>query len=1069
MAPEKRPRLVEEDEELEVFEVESASSSLQQASRKKARTSYDEPEGQDLDGLSDEELFQEAASQYATLQRSKDMVENPAADNGIIETVTCTNFMCHSFLEIPLGPLINFIIGHNGSGKSAVLTAITICLGGKASATNRGQSLKSFIKEGEESVILLSQLDYAKCRRTSMLSVKIKNTGDSAYQQDAYGDSIIVERHFSRSGSSSFKLKSSTGRIISTRKGDLDDICDYFALQIDNPMNVLTQDMARQFLNNSSSNEKYKFFMKGTQLEHLDGDYLIVEHNLETIDQDAWKKTEDVKVFEERAEKARHLLSLSEKQDRLRERIDNLTNMLAWSQVEEQERILAEKTLGLDRTDQKIQVQQSKATSLSESFSQTEQTSEHAQRGVEDAKSASAPLLEAKEGVKSEHDRHKAEQLALHTEQRAIAEEIRAAKDRIKRIEKDIEDEHQRLSDADGGAHALRRTEIEEKRAHVAAAKTRLQEHEDELPALKDNRARASEDYEASKEPITRKKNDLQQAEERLSSLLKDRGQQQHSSSPNVQRLLGAIAKDDGFRQKPVGPLGTHIDNPLVRKLLIINQGIDQTILIAERQIAIDEMNSERLQNVRQCFSLSFKPGEGLRLAYGYGGGLSQSHQQAWRGNPRMKTDIEYQINARREVVQGLKAELNQLEQASREKQKHFVRCEQAIKKHQKDGTHLRIEMQQAENVVDELQDALDNDAIEEGRLDALREQLKEAKEEQSTHEGSYRDMVDAKDKNNDLLKSTRDQMAAMDVDIKEAEAKVLKSENKATKCANDRSAALRDMNAAIEKVDRMKLEREQAEREREEQFAEVNTFIAQASQICARVVVDEGETYTTLLRKYEKLRKDLAEANKRAGGTREDFAAAAKKAFDELNHALQEVQSIEELGQLLKQTLVNRKNRWRMFQKHITARARIQFMYLLSERGFRGQLLANHKTKQLDLKVEPDETMKQVKGRKTMTLSGGEKSFSTICLLLSLWDAMGAPIRCLDEFDVFMDPVNREISMGMMIKAARGSMGKQFILITPQSMGGVGSAADVKVVRMPDPQRGDKQTRLPFAPATSA
>jgi len=174
----------------------------------------------------------------------------------------------------------------------------------------------------------------------------------------------------------------------------------------------------------------------------------------------------------------------------------------------------------------------------------------------------------------------------------------------------------------------------------------------------------------------------------------------------------------------------------------------------------------------------------------------------------------------------------------------------------------------------------------------------------------------------------------------------------------------------------------------------------------------------------------------------------AARKAIVELNHASEEVQSIEELSQILKRTLVNRKNRWRMFQKHITARARIQFMYLLSERGFRGQLLANHKEKKLDLKVEPDVTLKQYKGRKTMTLSGGEKSFSTICLLLSLWDAMGAPIRCLDEFDVFMDSVNREISMGMMIKAARGSMGKQFILITPQSMGGVDSAVDVKVVK---------------------
>lgn len=66
--------------------------------------------------------------------------------------------------------------------------------------------------------------------------------------------------------------------------------------------------------------------------------------------------------------------------------------------------------------------------------------------------------------------------------------------------------------------------------------------------------------------------------------------------------------------------------------------------------------------------------------------------------------------------------------------------------------------------------------------------------------------------------------------------------------------------------------------------------------------------------------------------------------------------------------------------------------------------------------KVEPDITKASDKGRQTKTLSGGEKSFSTICLLLSLWDAMGSPIRCLDEFDVFMDNVNRDVSMRMIV-----------------------------------------------------
>lgn len=75
---------------------------------------------------------------------------NVPADHGIIERVECYNFMCHEHFYIELGPLINFIVGKNGSGKSAILTAITLCLGGKASATNRGQSLKNFIKEGKE-------------------------------------------------------------------------------------------------------------------------------------------------------------------------------------------------------------------------------------------------------------------------------------------------------------------------------------------------------------------------------------------------------------------------------------------------------------------------------------------------------------------------------------------------------------------------------------------------------------------------------------------------------------------------------------------------------------------------------------------------------------------------------------------------------------------------------------------------------------------------------------------------------------------------------------------------------
>lgn len=44
-------------------------------------------------------------------------------------------------------------------GKSAVLSAITVALGGKATATGRGNGLKSFIREGQKYVALDSALN----------------------------------------------------------------------------------------------------------------------------------------------------------------------------------------------------------------------------------------------------------------------------------------------------------------------------------------------------------------------------------------------------------------------------------------------------------------------------------------------------------------------------------------------------------------------------------------------------------------------------------------------------------------------------------------------------------------------------------------------------------------------------------------------------------------------------------------------------------------------------------------------------------------------------------------------
>lgn len=248
------------------------------------------------------------------------------------------------------------------------------------------------------------------------MTVKLKNTSDSAYQHEIYGDTIIIERHFSRSGSSSFRLKNSTGRLISNRKVDLDEICDYFALQIDNPINVLTQDMARQFLNNSSASEKYKFFMKGTQLEHLDGDYLQIEQSIDKIDQDLFKNLKDVEFYEEEAKKARSLLLLSEKHDALRRKIKELGDQMAWAQVEEQEKIMASYDADLLKSVKTIETLRREAVEASDRFDVAGQALERANAAVVELKEALVPVQIEKDRVKQEHDKFKAEALSYQVD-----------------------------------------------------------------------------------------------------------------------------------------------------------------------------------------------------------------------------------------------------------------------------------------------------------------------------------------------------------------------------------------------------------------------------------------------------------------------------------------------------------------------------------------------------------------------------------------------------------------------------------------------------------------------------
>ncbi|KAL3090017.1 hypothetical protein niasHS_006469 [Heterodera schachtii] len=68
--------------------------------------------------------------------------------------------------------------------------------------------------------------------------------------------------------------------------------------------------------------------------------------------------------------------------------------------------------------------------------------------------------------------------------------------------------------------------------------------------------------------------------------------------------------------------------------------------------------------------------------------------------------------------------------------------------------------------------------------------------------------------------------------------------------------------------------------------------------------------------------------------------------------------------------------------------------------------------------------------------LSGGERSFTTVSFVMALWNScMESPFRCSDEFDVFMDPVNRRFAMEMLAELAKENRHIQFFFFTPQGI----------------------------------
>lgn len=142
---------------------------------------------------------------------------------------------------------------------------------------------------------------------------------------------------------------------------------------------------------------------------------------------------------------------------------------------------------------------------------------------------------------------------------------------------------------------------------------------------------------------------------------------------------------------------------------------------------------------------------------------------------------------------------------------------------------------------------------------------------------------------------------------------------------------------------------------------------------------------------------------------------------------------------QALRSDLEQRAGRWReVLAQELEAITR-DFQALLAEAGGTGRarLVQGQDIERAGLAIEAGFKGQEPVALETFAQSGGERSVALMAFLLALQQRIASPFRAVDEFDVHMDPRNRELITGIIVRSAQAlqAKGVQSIAITPAAI----------------------------------
>jgi len=126
----------------------------------------------------------------------------------------------------------------------------------------------------------------------------------------------------------------------------------------------------------------------------------------------------------------------------------------------------------------------------------------------------------------------------------------------------------------------------------------------------------------------------------------------------------------------------------------------------------------------------------------------------------------------------------------------------------------------------------------------------------------------------------------------------------------------------------------------------------------------------------------------------------------------------------------------WQEIMQELLDDVSLQYQRILSQAQGVGKVGLVNKH---DIEAAGLEVLVGFKGAKPVPLdaytqSGGERSMATMSFLLALQQHVQSPFRAIDEYDVHMDPRNRETITNLLIESIEG-LNSQYLIITPSQI----------------------------------